>query len=140
MAIVDTPSVLPVTVRSGSGPWLACGLAVLSATSYVVSMVLPYLAAGRPAPGSLYLVDYGAQWPVTSAAAEPLVALLSFWALGVAPFMSFATAGWSATRLWTTRHRATGRAALWTALLVSCATLVWFCTPLSAALLGWMIG
>ena len=139
MAIVETPSVPPVTVRTERGPWLACGLAVLSATSYVVSMVFPYLAAGRPAPGSLYLVDYGAQWPVTSAA-EPLVALLSFWAVGVAPFVSFSTAGWSALRLWTTRHRVTGRVPLWTALLVSGATFVWFCTPLSAALLGWMIG
>jgi hypothetical protein len=86
----------------------------------------------------LHLYEIDAQWPYTSAAG-PLVHLLALWALGIAPIQSFAVAGWSAYRLWTTRSCPAGRAVLWTAALVSCATIGWFATPLSADLLGWML-
>lgn len=111
---------------------------MLGAASYVVSMVLPYYAAGLPSRDSLYLYEMDAQWPYTSGAG-PLVHLLGLWALAMAPIMSLAVAGWSAHRLWTTRSYPAGRAVLWTAVLVSCATFGWFTTPLSADLLGWML-
>ena len=138
MAIVDAATSPAQEVRADWRPWLACGLAVLSAMSYVVTMVLPYYAAGLPSRDSLYLYEADAQWPYTSAAG-PLVHLLSLWALAIAPVLSLAVAGWSACRLWITRSQPAARSVLWTAMLVSCATFGWFTTPLSADLVGWML-
>lgn len=85
MAIVDAAPIRAVQhQRNDRRAWLALGLAVLGATSCVVALVLPYYAAGRPARESLYLYDIDALWPYTSAAG-PLVGLLSFWALAMAP-------------------------------------------------------
>ena len=124
--------------RTDRRSWLACGLAALSAASWFVALVLPYYAAGRPGADSLHLYEIDAQWPYYSALG-PLVGLLSFWALAMAPFVSFAVAGWSVHRLWTTRSERNGRAVLVSAVLLSVATLVWFTTPMADDLLTWMI-
>lgn len=124
--------------RADWRPWLACGLAVLSATSWLVAMLLPYYAAGLPAPDRLYLHEIDTLWPYASAVG-PLVGLLGLWALAMAPFVSFAVAAWSGHRLWTTRSCGGGRAVLSAALLVSVATLAWSTTPLAGDLMAWMI-
>ena len=119
-------------------PWLACGLAALSATSCAVALVLPYYAAGLPARESLYLYEIDELWPYTSAVG-PLVDLLAFWVLAMAPFMSFAVASWSAYRWWVARSVRGGRVVLVAALLVSGATFAWFMTPQASDLMAWMI-
>lgn len=119
-------------------PWIACGLAALSAASIALALVLPYYAAGLPARESLYLYEIDAQWPYTSPVG-PLVGLLAFWALAMAPFVSFAVASWSAYRVWMTRSLRGGRVELVTALLVSGATFAWFMTPQAGDLMAWMI-
>ena len=124
--------------RTDWRPWLACGLAALSATSCVVALVLPYYAAGLPARGSLYLYEIDELWPYTSAVG-PLVGLLALWVLAMAPFVSFAVASWCTYRLWTTRGARRGRVAVVLALFVAAATVVWFTTPLASDLMIWMI-
>lgn len=124
--------------RADWRPWLACGFAALSATSCVVALVLPYYAAGLPARESLYLYEIDEFWPYTSAFG-PLVGLLAFWVLAMAPFVSFAVGSWCAYRLWTMRAARGGRVAVVVALLVSAATVVWFSTPLASDLMIWMI-
>jgi len=140
MAIVDAAPVRVVQRQlNDRRAWLALGLAALSATSCVVALVLPYYAAGLPARESLYLYDIDELWPYTSAVG-PLVVVLSFWALAMAPFVSFAVVCWGAHRLWTLRA-APGRDAVVVAaaLLVSASTLGWFMTPMASDLLAWMI-
>lgn len=124
--------------RTDWRPWIAGGLAALSATSIAMALVLPYYAAGLPARESLYLYDIDAQWPYTSAVGS-LVGLLALWALAMAPFVSFAVASWSAYRLWMTRSARGGRVVLVVALLVSGATFAWFMTPQASDLMAWMI-
>ena len=118
--------------------WLACGLAALSATSCAVALVLPYYAAGLPARESLYLYEIDEVWPYTSAVG-PLVGLLAFWVLAMAPFVSFTVACWCAHRVWTMRTVRGSRVMVVAALLVSAATVVWFTTPLASDLMIWMI-
>lgn len=139
MAIVDAAPIGAVQHQPNDRrAWLALGLAVLSATSCVVALVLPYYAAGRPARESLYLYDIDALWPYTSAAG-PLVGLLSFWVLALAPFVSFAIVCWGAHRLWTLRAAPGREVVVLVALLVSASTLGWFMTPMASDLLAWMI-
>ena len=139
MAIVDAAPIGAVQHQPNDRrAWLALGLAVLSATSCVVALVLPYYAAGRPARESLYLYDIDALWPYTSAAG-PLVGLLAFWVLALAPFVSFAIVCWGAHRLWTLRAAPGREVVVLVALLVSASTLGWFMTPMASDLLAWMI-
>ncbi len=138
MAIVDAAPIRAVQdQRNDRRAWLALGLAVLSAASCVVALVLPYYAAGLPARESLYLGDIDELWPYTSAVG-PLVVLLSFWAL-MAPFISFAVVCWAAHRLWTLRAAPGRDVVVLVALLVSASTLGWFMTPMASDLLAWMI-
>lgn len=138
MAIVDAAPIRAVQdQRNDRRAWLALGLAVLSAASCVVALVLPYYAAGLPARESLYLDDIDELWPYTSAVG-PLVVLLSFWAL-MAPFISFAVVCWAAHRLWTLRAAPGRDVVVLVALLVSASTLGWFMTPMASDLLAWMI-
>ncbi len=139
MALVDAAPLRAVQhPPNDRRAWLALGLAVLRAMSCVVALVLPYYAAGRPARESLYLYDIDALWPYTSAAG-PLVGLLSFWALAMAPFISFAVVCWGAHRLWTLRAAPGREVVVAMALLVSVCTLGWFMTPMASDLLAWMI-
>ena len=138
MAIVDAAPIRAVQhQRNDRRAWLALGLAVLSAMSCVVALVLPYFAAGRPARESLYRYDIDQLWPYTSAVG-PLVVPLSFWAL-MAPFISFAVVCWGAHRLWTLRAAPGREVVVALALLVSVCTLGWFMTPMASDLLAWMI-
>ena len=137
MALVDTA---PVQVQPDQSDWrppLALGLAALSAISYLLVLVVPYYAAGAPDPESLHLYEIDQQWPYTSVL-SPVVGLLAFWALGIAPFASVAVAGWSGHRLWSTRSAPAGRGVVLAALLVSIATFAWFVVQ-GAELLVWMI-
>ncbi len=138
MAIVDAAPVRAVQPqRNDRRAWLALGLAVLSAASCVVALVLPYYAAGLPAREALYLYDIDELWPYTSAVG-PLVVPLSFWAL-MAPFISFAVVCWAAHRLWTLRAAPGRDVVVLVALLVSASTLGWFMTPMASDLLARMI-
>lgn len=139
MVILDVaPDQVLQRHRTDSRTWLAFGLAALSATSCAVALVLPYYAAGLPARESLYLYEIDELWPYTSAVG-PLVGVLAFWVLAMAPFVSFAVASWCAHRLWTMRAARGSRAVVVVALLVSAATVVWFTTPLGSDLMIWMI-
>jgi hypothetical protein len=139
MAIVDAAPIRAVQhQRNDRRAWLALGLAALSAASCVVALVLPYYAAGLPARESLYLYDIDALWPYTSAVG-PLVVLLSFWVLAMAPFISFAVVCWGAYRLWTLRAAPGREVVVAVALLVSACTLGWLMTPMASDLLAWMI-
>lgn len=139
MAIVDAAPVRAVQhQRNDRRAWLALGLAALSAASCVVALVLPYYAAGLPARESLYLYDIDELWPYTSAVG-PLVGMLSFWALAMAPFISFAIVCWCARRLWTLRAAPGRDVVVLVALIVSASTLGWFMTPLASDLMVWMI-
>lgn len=139
MAIVDAAPIGAVQRQPNDRrAWLALDLAVLSATSCVVALVLPYYAAGLPSREALHLYDIDGLWPYTSAVG-PLVVLLSFWALAMAPFVSFAIVCWGAHRLWTLRAAPGREVVVLVALLVSASTLGWFMTPMASDLLAWMI-
>ena len=138
MALVDAaPQAQAQDDRADRRPWLACGLAALSATAYALVLVVPYYAAGAPAPEALHLHEIDQQWPYTSPL-EPVLGLLALWVLGVAPFACIGVAGWSAHRLWTARAVPGRQAMVWTALILSVTTLAWFVTS-GAGLLVWMI-
>lgn len=137
MALIDTAPTQAPADRTDRRPWLALGLAALSATSYLLVLVVPWYAAGAPAAESLYLYEIGEQWPYTSPLA-PVTGVLAFWALGIAPFASVGVAGWAAHRLWDTRTVPGGRAVVWAALVLSVVTLAWFATG-GAGLLAWLI-
>lgn len=122
-------------------PWLALGLALLCATSYAVSLVLPYYVNDlhrRPAGESLYLHEMSGLWPYDTFLEVPTV-MLSAFALVLAPYVAILVAGWAGFRVWTDRL-APGRVVIWAAaLVVSVATLGWLTTPLAGELIVWLL-
>ena len=110
---------------------------MLSATSYLLVLVVPYYAAGAPDLSSTHVSEVDQPWSYPSALG-PLLTALTFYAIGVAPFASVGVAGWSVHRLWTRRAVPAGRVVVVAALLVSGATLGWFVVR-GAELLAWLI-
>jgi len=140
MAVLDT-----VPDRAGARarwqPWLALGLALLCATSYVVALVLPYYVNGldhRPPGESLYLHDLSEVWPYDTAYWW-LVALLALFSLVLAPFVGFAVAFWSGWGLWAERRAPRRRVVWFAATAVSTASVIWIFTPLAQELRIWLV-
>ena len=141
MAVLDTGPDQAEARTASRQPWLALGLALLCATSYVVALVLPYYVNGlhhRPAGDSIYLHDMSELWPYDTAYGW-LVSLLALFSFVAAPFVGFAVAVWSACRLWVERG-APRRTAVWlAAMVVSTATVLWIFTPLAEELRVWLL-
>ena len=138
MALVDTTPQAPARADRVEAPaWVALGLALLSAASYVVALVIPYYAVGAPDLDAAAAPSAAQPWSYP-AVLGPLPAVLLFWSMCVAPFASAGVAWWSLHRVWTTRAvRGVGRIA-WAALVVSVATFAWFCVQ-GGALMVWML-
>lgn len=141
MAIVDTAPEQAPARTAGWQPWLALGLALFCAMSYLVALVLPYYAHGlhhRPEGESLYLHQLSDLWPYDTALGW-LVSLLALFALAGAPFVGFGVAAWSAYRLWAERLTARPRLVWLTATAVATASVIWSLTPLADELRIWLV-
>ncbi|PKH37795.1 hypothetical protein SAMN05192575_101843 [Nocardioides alpinus] len=137
MAAVETaPTQTTETARPALWhPWLALGLAVLCATSYVVALVLPYYANElheRPAG------DLTGFWPYDTSLGW-LVSLLAVFSFALAPVVGFGVAAWSAHRLWEDRQAPRGRLVWLAAMIVGAASVAWIFTPLAAELRVWLV-
>lgn len=122
-------------------PWLALGLAVLCATSYVVALVLPYYVNEvnrRPAGETLDPDAMPGFWPYDTALGW-LVSLLAIFSFALAPVIGFGVTAWSAHRLWEDRQAPRGRLVWLAAMVVAAASVVWIFTPFAAELRAWLI-
>lgn len=141
MAVIDTvPEQAPATPARWH-PWVALGLPLLCATSYVVALVVPYYVNGlhhRPAGESIYLYDMSELWPYDTAYGW-LVSLLALFSFALGPFVGFGVACWSACRLWEERHAPRQRMIWLAAMLVSSTTVLWIFTPLAEELMAWLL-
>ena len=124
-----------------SQPWVALGLTLFSAASYLVALVLPYYANDlhrRPEGESLYLHEMSGLWPYDTSLGW-LVSLLALFSFAAAPFASVGVATWAAYRLWADRRAPRLRVVWLAALVIAVATVAWMFTPLAEELRVWLV-